>query len=237
MDQYEYRFLGARDIPADLSAFDIEFCFSLSDYDLSALASRRGALNRLGAALQLCFIRTAGRFLNSSKLVSPEILHHLSAQLGISSPDLASIRSLYHRRRTLHDHQRWACEYSGFQTLTNVCVRGLTAHLRKEAVGTADNSALYRNGMIWLFHHHYILPPRRTLFTHVRDARRFQENVLIREIEAAVSREAIDAVTAHIEKCNKRSALILLDTVGKKWREGLTSDDEGRVIKTASAAG
>ncbi|MEM6415956.1 MAG: Tn3 family transposase, partial [Pseudomonadota bacterium] len=47
----------------------------------------------------------------------------------------------------------------------------------------------------------------------------------------------IDAVTAHIEKCNKRSALILLDTVGKKWREGLTSDDEGRVIKTASAAG
>jgi hypothetical protein len=42
------------------------------------------------------------------------LLRHLGQMLGITTPDLASLRALYARGRTLFDHQQQACEALGF---------------------------------------------------------------------------------------------------------------------------
>ena len=55
----------------------------------------------------------SGRSLNSVRAVPAALLRHLGQPLGIQTPDLASLRALYARGRTLFDHQQQACEVLG----------------------------------------------------------------------------------------------------------------------------
>lgn len=48
----------------------------------------------------------SGRSLNSVRAVPAALLRHLGQPLGIQTPDLASLRALYARGRTLFDHQQ-----------------------------------------------------------------------------------------------------------------------------------
>lgn len=43
--------------------------------------------------------------------------YHLGAQFDIEAPDLASLRTMYRRRRTLFEHQDLGCAVLGFHTL------------------------------------------------------------------------------------------------------------------------
>ncbi len=60
----------------------------------------------------------SGRPLNSVRAVPPVLLRHLGQMLGFTTPDLASLRALYARGRTLFDHQQQACEALGFAWMT-----------------------------------------------------------------------------------------------------------------------
>jgi hypothetical protein len=60
----------------------------------------------------------SGRPLDAVRIVPPNLWQHLSAELGIDAPDLASLRALYHRDRTLYDHQQLACEWLRFQHMS-----------------------------------------------------------------------------------------------------------------------
>lgn len=192
MDQFEHRFLGVSDLPRDLSPLDIDLFFSLDAADMAAIGTRRGPLNRLGVSLQLCFIRMSGRLLNSSELVSPEILDHLAAQLKIEAPDLASIRSIYRRRITLHAHQNWAATLAGYGDLSAGVKRRLSAYLRREAASVPDNGELVRKAMIWIHRHRYLLPARRTIVEFVHSTRRYHEARLFDQIRDTVGETAID---------------------------------------------
>ncbi len=186
MDRLEHRYLGASDLPRDLSAFEIDVFFALDDSLLVALRMRRGHLNSLGLALQVCFIRMTGRVLNSTKLVSPEVLATLAEQLAIPAPTLASIRSLYRRRQTLYEHQQQAVALLGRKALSVGGERGLSAFLGAEASTVHDNGALLKRGMTWLHERAYVLPSRRTLNDAVRTARRRFEERLVEQIRSAV---------------------------------------------------
>jgi len=45
---------------------------------------------------------------------APALWKHLGCQFGEQAPDLASLRVMYRRRRTLFDHQELACEVLAF---------------------------------------------------------------------------------------------------------------------------
>jgi hypothetical protein len=42
------------------------------------------------------------------------VLEQVGRQLMMTTPELATLRALYRRERTLFAHQAWACEYAGF---------------------------------------------------------------------------------------------------------------------------
>ena len=56
-----------------------------------------GDNHKLGLALHIGFVRMSGRPLNSVRAVPPVLLRHLGQMLGITTPDLASLRALYAR--------------------------------------------------------------------------------------------------------------------------------------------
>lgn len=74
---------------------------------------RRGDSLKLGLALNLGFLRMTARPLNRGRAVPAVLLRHLGQLLDIAPPDLASLRALYARGRTLFDHQNQACEALG----------------------------------------------------------------------------------------------------------------------------
>ena len=49
--------------------------YTLSEYDLSIVRQRSGAANRLGFAVQLCYLRYPGIVLGVDRLPLPALLH------------------------------------------------------------------------------------------------------------------------------------------------------------------
>ncbi|MFN2255977.1 MAG: DUF4158 domain-containing protein [Candidatus Promineifilaceae bacterium] len=94
MQRWQIPFLGRRAFPRQLSLFEIEQFFSFSAEELQAIRSRRGALNRLGCALQVGFLRMTGCQLNSVRVLPASVLNYLGEQLAINVPDIASIRAV-----------------------------------------------------------------------------------------------------------------------------------------------
>src|ERR1700735_5560805 len=114
MQDWHSTCLGRRTLPRDLSAFEIEAFFNFSDAERRVIEDRRGPALKLALALQIGFLRMTGRLLEAVRIVPPALWRHLGEQLGVAAPDLASLRSMYQRRRTLFEHQEGACETLGF---------------------------------------------------------------------------------------------------------------------------
>ena len=130
MQRWREQYLGlVVFLPAMVSA-EIDQFFTLSREELAAVESPRGPLNRLSVGLQIGFLRMTGRTLNSCQILPAAVLAHLGRQLDLTPPQLASIRGLYRRKRTLFDHQRVAMTALRFWHLVEHAERGLTAQLR-----------------------------------------------------------------------------------------------------------
>jgi hypothetical protein len=106
-------YLGWRKFPRDLSSFEVQQFFSLSQADRYALRRHFRSRSRLGAAIQLGFVRMTGTTLQAFDYIPREVLAYVGKQLRLGSPELATIRALYRRRPTLFEHQSWACKYAG----------------------------------------------------------------------------------------------------------------------------
>lgn len=191
MARWEYRYLGSGGFPGVLSALEIEQFFGLDPNELAEAGRRRGAMNRLAVTLQIGFIRMTGAPLNSVQIVPATVLAYLGHQLGIGPriPQIASIRSLYRRRRTLFDHQQAALDVIGFRSLPEQAMPGLIAALRRAAAEMFAMEALVASTRVWLFEHRYIqLSPRRLRQLAV-GARRRHEATVLAQIEARVPAE------------------------------------------------
>src|SRR3546814_20197091 len=91
-------------------------------------------MNRFGLAIQIGFLRLAGRPLNPMRLIPPTVLACVAEQTGVAAPMIATLRAIYRRRRrTLFEHQQAAVPALGFRPCTPAAARALTPHLRQEA--------------------------------------------------------------------------------------------------------
>jgi TnpA family transposase len=168
-------YLGQRKFPEGLSAFEIEQYFTPSGKELIAILQRRTDANRIAFALQIGFLKLTGRLLNSVEIVPSAILKHVSVVVGCAAPHIASIRALYRRRRTLYDHQVDARNLLGRSEIGDHAMRGLTAYLRREAIGIYNVQDLLAQAHVWLVDHDYILPSQRDVRQACVRAMRFYE--------------------------------------------------------------
>jgi hypothetical protein len=92
-------------LPRELSGFEIEAFFTFTASERALIEARRGPSLKLGLALQIGFLRMSGRVLDAVRIVPSALWKHLGNQFGEQAPDLASLRAMYRRHRTLFDHQ------------------------------------------------------------------------------------------------------------------------------------
>jgi len=109
MQGWQTPYLGLRDIPRDLSGFELQAFFTFSRAERELIEARRGDPLKLGLALHIVFLRMSGRLLDAVRVVPPALWRHLGSELGIDAPEIASLRAMYGRGRTLFDHQQVAC--------------------------------------------------------------------------------------------------------------------------------
>ena len=94
MQGWQTSYLGLRDMPSEISEFELQAFFSFSRADLELIARRRSDNLKLGLALHIGFARMTGLPLNSVSAVPPALLRHLGRELEIAAPDLASLRAV-----------------------------------------------------------------------------------------------------------------------------------------------
>ncbi|MBP0595261.1 DUF4158 domain-containing protein [Paraburkholderia sp. LEh10] len=133
MEHWQVMYLGIRQIPRELTDFDLDTFFTFSAKERALIEARRGELYRLAIALHLGFIRMSGGTLDACRQISKVLWNHLGAQLELDPPDLGTLRALYETcARTLIDHQVLAYQALGFRPMAGhqrrYVVRGLVHH-------------------------------------------------------------------------------------------------------------
>lgn len=88
---------------------------TLSDSDIAIIKKRRGAENRLGFAVQLCYLRYPGIILGTKEKASLEIVEFVAQQLQISPSEWKLYGS---RQNTIHEHLRELQILFGFKSFT-----------------------------------------------------------------------------------------------------------------------
>ena len=141
MNDWHTTCLGLKRLPRELTAFEIEAFFNFSAAERRVIEERRKPELMLGLALQVGFLRRSGRLLEAVRMVPPALWRHLGEQFNVIAPDLASLRAMYRRRRTLLEHQDVACATLDFHPLTEPQGRALVRVLRDELSRTTYRSA------------------------------------------------------------------------------------------------
>ena len=119
-------------------------------------------------------------------MVPPVLWRHLGAQFEIDAPDLASLRTMYRRRRTLFEQQDLACSVLGFHDVTEAQRRALVRAINAELSRTSDRQRLLQFTRRWLYDHKQIIPRERQLRAYIAKAIRQHETTLVREIVEAI---------------------------------------------------
>ena len=130
MQGWHTTFLGMRGLPRDISDFEMKAFFTFDGAERDAINARRGDSHKLGLALHIGFLRMSGRLLGAFRVIPVALWRHLGNELGIAAPEVASLRAMYERGRTLFDHQQVACTVLGFQWMSEHQRRSLVREPR-----------------------------------------------------------------------------------------------------------
>lgn len=180
-------FLGLKQLPRELSAFEIEAFFTFSEAERATIETRRRPELQLGLALQIGFLRMSGRLLDALRMVPPALWRHLGAQFSITPPELASLRALYRRAQTLREHHQIACKALGFRWMSEHERRTLLGTIREELARTGDRNRLLRFARQWMYEHQLIIVHERQLRAMIAEALQQFETELSREVRAVIA--------------------------------------------------
>jgi TnpA family transposase len=151
MADWEHAHLGASSVPEQLSDLEIAFFFTLTADELAAVRGRRTPVSRLALALQIGLLKMTGRTPPAAPRAPKAVLTHVAQQLGVSAPDIASLRSLYRRRATRPAHAAAAREIIGFRAMNGGVLSQLVGYLRRESLSAPDTATLVRAAQVWLY--------------------------------------------------------------------------------------
>ena len=107
----------------------------------------------------------SGRLLHAFRVVPVALWRHLSDELGMDAPEVASLRTLYGREKTLFDHQQVACTVLGFRWMSEHQRRSLVRELRDEVARCADRDQLLVRSRQWLYRNQLVILRERAIRT------------------------------------------------------------------------
>lgn len=184
-----WTYLGWRKFPRELTGFEARRFFTFSAADRRELRIRYTRRLRLGAALQLGFVRLTGTTLDALDYVPRTVLDLLGRQLNLPAPQLATLRALYRRERTLFAHQSWACAHAGLRWPGPPDIEGLEAALLTFADVTLDRERLARHAREHLYGQGCLIPRARDIERRVRRAVLAVEQADVQRLEQAIAAE------------------------------------------------
>ena len=113
MQSWQSSLLGIRALPRDLSEFELQAFFTLGADERRLIETRRTDAHQLGLALHIGFIRLSGQLPDAKRIVPVRLWQHLGVEIGVPNPEIATLKAMYRRGRTLLEHQRMACDQLG----------------------------------------------------------------------------------------------------------------------------
>ncbi len=169
MRAFQSTYVGRNDLPKSLLDIVLQQWFTFNARDRHAIRKEFRSRHRIGAALQLGFVGMTGTTLNSLEYVPAAVLRHLGRQFRQPVPDIATLRTLYRRRRTRFAHQQWAIEQRGLRDFDPAAERHVRQHLHSRTQATLSRGRLEQAAREWLYRAYVAIPGRRTITILVRD--------------------------------------------------------------------
>ena len=186
MDTWRAVYLGTRELPQALNGFELQAFFSFDRAERAAIDARQSDAHRLGLALHIGFLRMSGRLLDTFQVVPPTLWRHLGQQLNVDPPEVASLRALYKRGRTLNDHHQRDSEILGFAWMSEGQRRALVSALRREVGRSVDRPTMLSFARQWMYEHRLFVVHDRTLRWMVAAASQWFEADLGEQIRSHV---------------------------------------------------
>jgi TnpA family transposase len=194
MDHWRMAYLGIRQLPRELSEFELNTFFTFSRRELASIYSRRSDLYRLAMALHVGFIRMTGRTLDSYRQIPTVLLRHLGQQLGVPSPDVGTLRSIYDGNlKTLSDHQTFAQTIVNFRSIAEHQRRYVIRWLKEQLTGRPERGQLMSDLKRWFYEHRIVIPPDRMLRTFIVQAVHDIEASLHETLQQALGTDKLDS--------------------------------------------
>lgn len=129
--------------------------YTLSPADLEFVAARRTSTNRLGIAVQLCFLRHPGRAWTPEEVVPVGMLRFIASQVGARTDDFDAYAD---RDETRREHLADLVHEFGFATFGVGDYRPLSGWLTEQARGTDNGMALVAMALAEVRRRRIVLP-------------------------------------------------------------------------------
>jgi Domain of unknown function (DUF4158) len=211
MPGLEFRYVGQDRLPTRLSEFDVERYFALTDSDVAAVNERFRRDRRAGAAIQLIFLRASGHTLDHVGSLPRQLLRYVGERLGLPTPTIASLRTLYQRYETLYKHQAWTCEYLGMTSISPSHWVELKARMLQDATESLTLDELLPHAHCWLYEHRILIPAERKLRDLGRAIWSDVERGLLARIEATVTEAQLVHADAVLSSQHGTSGMRVLE--------------------------
>ena len=230
-------YLGWRRFPRELSAFEVRHFFSLTRRDREALRKRFRTRARLGAAIQLGFVRMTGTMLEALEHVPRAVFAHVAHQLALPAPELGTLRALYGRRSTLFEHQSWACAYAGLHWPEVADVTAVVESLVADSAGTLDRHRLARAAREALLARGCLIPGERDIQDWVRRSVALVEIADRQRLDAAVRADVRDSWLPRLMRVVNPEAMTVLEWLRRPPRKRSTKTLKEELAKLHALIG
>ncbi len=178
--------------------------WTLTLEDVFEVEKCRGESNRRWFAVQLCFLRNEGRFLEHFENFPLKIINFISLQLGILSVLLMTEPG---REATISGYRSRLQNHLGIQNLTDEMEAHLRNLLKQEAVSGKTEKEMSDAAQFYLRERKVLLPPVKFFTKLIRESLLFAQADVFTEVADLLPDEIGTELEGLLEVENNRSRL------------------------------
>ena len=178
--------------------------WTLTLEDMFKVEKCRGESNRRWFAVQLCYLRNEGKFLEDFANFPLKIINFVSLQMGLLPVLLMTDPG---REATTSSYRLRLQNYLGVQNLTDETEAHLRNLLKQEAVSGKTEKEMSKTARFYLRERKVLLPPLRFFTKLIRESLLFAQEDVFTEVADLLSEEVGTGLEGLLEVENNRSRL------------------------------